>query len=95
VQPDDPAATIVEIGSKERIDVTDVITTNLEALRARRPDGEHLWVISVVYGLADPETALDTMVLDSTNLVGFQPIICLWCHAPYVNSGDPGPVCQA
>ncbi len=69
---------------------------DLDTLRERRrstPPGEHLWVVSLLYRIEDPETALDDMTLGAHNLVGAQPIVCLWCVQGYKTPNVPGPVC--
>lgn len=62
-------------------------TVDLDELRRRRmafmPDNTHAWVISVVYGLDDPEQALDTMELGHEQFVGVTPIVCLLCNEKY------------
>ncbi len=50
-------------------------------------------MVSLLYRIEDPETALDDMTLGAHNLVGAQPIVCLWCVQNYKGPDEPGPVC--
>lgn len=60
---------------------------DLDEIRQRRqsfmPDGEHAWVIHVVYGVDDPDGALDNMELGAEEFVGVTDITCLLCFVPY------------
>lgn len=67
-------------------DMSDPQVVDLGAVRARmasRVEGTHAWVVGVIYAVDDPERALDDMSLGEHNLLGFQPIHCLWCGEPY------------
>lgn len=90
-----PAPFQVTSGAVVEVDVSQAVTMTLEELRARRvPDGTHLWVISALHHLPDPEVALDTMELGPQNLIGFQAIGCLWCGKRYISPTDPGTQCS-
>jgi hypothetical protein len=60
---------------------------NLDEIRRRNaalmPDGEHAWVIGTVYGLDDPDQAMDKMELGQDNFVGVTSIHCLLCAVDY------------
>jgi hypothetical protein len=72
-------------------------TVDVDALRERRQrvPGEHFWIIKMVHQVADPAIELDDMTLDLSNLVGVEPITCLWCRRRYISPVQPGPVCQS
>lgn len=53
------------------------------ARRYPRRDGNHFWVMGMIYTIDDPEDALDHMTLETDNLLGFYPIHCLHCRARY------------
>lgn len=71
-------------------------TVDLDEVRARRQrvGGEHLWVTKLVHRVDDPATALDELCLDETNLVGVEPIHCLWCEQRYLSPIQPDPACH-
>ncbi len=77
----------------EDFEVGEQLDLNVLRERRRRQPGEHLWVVSLLYRIEDPETALDDMELGGHNLVGAQPIVCLWCVRNYKGPAEPGPVC--
>lgn len=60
---------------------------DLDAIRKQRsafmPDNGHAWVISVIYGIDDPEKALDDMELGEENFIGVVPMYCLLCTVEY------------
>lgn len=68
----------IDIGAPVEIDLTELHDAWKYVAGAR-----HAWVIGALYALEDPEQALDDMELGANNLVGFNPIHCLWCHVPY------------
>jgi len=63
---------------------------NLGEIRDRReafmPDGGHSWVISALYGVDDPEVAMDALELGPDNFVGVTDIHCLLCAVEYATS---------
>lgn len=69
----------VNFANGRRMDVDEVRRCG----RAFMPDGQHAWVISVVYGIDNPEQALDTMELTDRNFVGVTAIRCLLCNEEY------------
>lgn len=69
----------VDFGSGRRINLDDV-RKQREALM---PDGEHAWVLSVIYGIDDPDKAMDEMELGPEEFVGVTAMYCLVCQEPY------------
>jgi hypothetical protein len=70
------------------------VTLTVDGLRsARAGDGRHQWVIGAVFAVSDPQASLDDMTLGAHNLIGIQPIMCMWCVRRYVSSTMPGPRC--
>jgi hypothetical protein len=79
-QPDDDAASFsVDFASGHRYDMN-AVRRNKAAFM---PDGEHSWVIGAVYGIDDPDQAMDSMSLGPENFVGVTPIHCLLCTVNY------------
>lgn len=80
----------------EKVTAGKPLTITVEELRACRiHDGQHLWVVGLVYLITNPEAALGDMPLGLHNLIGAQPITCLWCVRRYVSPTMPGPRCEA
>ena len=76
-------------------DASTPVRLNLADLRERRTrDGRHLWVVGLLYRVADPEVALDDMTLGAHNLVGAVPITCMWCRQHYRTPLVPEPTCH-
>jgi len=70
------------------------VTLTVEGLgSARQDNGRHLWVVGAVFAVSDPQASLDDMSLGAHNLLGIQPITCMWCVRRYVSSTMPGPKC--
>lgn len=46
-------------------------------------NGRHQWTISVMYNVADPDQAMDTMELGGDNFIGLTPIHCMICLTEY------------
>jgi hypothetical protein len=70
------------------------VTLTVDGLRScRQDDGRHLWVVGAVFAVSDPQTSLDDMSLGAHNLIGIQPITCMWCVRRYVSPSMPGPLC--
>jgi hypothetical protein len=55
--------------------------------------GKHVWSVSLIHAVEDPEVAMDDMVMGLDNLLGIDGINCLICEAVYVDQAHPGPVC--
>jgi hypothetical protein len=45
--------------------------------------GHHLWTLSLVYRIVDPEAAMDDMVLGAENFIGPGRMLCLLCGWEY------------
>lgn len=72
----------------------DATPKGIDQLRARAvKDGNHLWVVKLVYRVDDPEIAMDNMVLGMHNLIDAVTIHCHWCSIRYVNTTIPGRRC--
>lgn len=76
---DDTGTFTIDFASGKRYDLYDI--------RKRRaafmPDNGHAWVIGAMYGLDDPEQAMDSMELNAENFVGVTAVHCLLCSLPY------------
>lgn len=79
----EPAVTLTGVEDIDMSAPTEIDLAKLRALWQYIKGAQHAWVIAAMYALADPEQAMDDMTLDAENLVGFQPIHCLWCHVRY------------
>ena len=73
------------VGYVDASQLTDLGRLTGAELAARIPRfaGRHFWVVSMVHSVADPEQALDDMVLGTDNLIGFEAIHCLFCSVRY------------
>jgi hypothetical protein len=69
----------VDVSSHQRIRLDDI----RRQAGPLMPDGEHAWVIHVVYALDDPEQALDEMDLGIEKFIGLTAIHCLLCNEEY------------
>lgn len=76
---DDAESFSVDFATGPKYDV-DEIRRRKEAFM---PDGEHCWVITAVYGIDDPDEAMDSMSLGPENFVGVTPLRCLLCNVQY------------
>lgn len=87
-------STLRSVGG-HHFNVADAVEISLGELRARRvSDGQHVWIIAVIYHVGDPEQAMDSMRMDETNLIGPSNIHCMWCQQTY-ESVAPDSVCEA
>lgn len=79
------AEPMVTFGGLAEVDMSDPRRIELAELakRSPMPDGRHAWVLHVVHEIADPESALDSMVLDGDTMIGVTPIHCLFCRVDY------------
>lgn len=76
----------VTLSEPEHVDMSNPVEVDLAKLReawAHVEGAKHAWVIGALFALEDPEQALDDMELGTENLVGFNPVHCLWCHVRY------------
>lgn len=71
--------THVFAGDYEEINMAEIARRQAERMSVN----EHVWAMAMVYHTADPEQALDSMVLNSETLLGFSDISCVRCHVAY------------